>query len=186
MSIYDSFSDAERVILQARSERAARQLLSSKDESTLTALIITVGREIYALPIEMVLTVYQGMLIVPVPCTPPYVAGIANIRGHISPVFGLGILLGIPDLSPFDNAALVMVANHDTSLVFQVDDIGAVHPYSLDEITPLPTNLDIVHAPYVQGMLPDGTTLLNVNAILTDPALVVNELSDDLSPLRGS
>jgi len=186
MSIYDTFSDAERAILQARSERAARQLISSKDDdhSTLTALIVHIGRETYALPIDMVLTVYQEMLIVPVPCTPSFLAGITNIRGHISSVVSLGTLLGAPEPLPLDNAALVMVANQDTSLAFQVDDIGAVQPFSLNEIIPLPTNLDVVHSNYVQGMLPDGATLLDVNAILTDPTLIVNDAFDDLN-LRG-
>src|SRR5262245_5109120 len=93
MSIYEHFSDTERAVLQARAERAARTLRSDEAEERLNTLLVKLGGETYALPIEAVIAVYEAMLVVPVPCTPPFLAGITNIRGHIIPVLDLGHLL---------------------------------------------------------------------------------------------
>jgi purine-binding chemotaxis protein CheW len=175
MSVYDHFSDKERAVLQARAERAARRLLSDAEEADLTTLAVTVSSEVYSLPIECVLAVYENVQIVPIPCTPPFVAGIANIRGHILPVVDLGVLLGVPSPAAGSHAALVVVSEGDLNLAFRVDEIGAVQALSTTSLTPLAANLDLTHSAYLKGMLSDGSVLLDVKAILADPALVVNE-----------
>jgi purine-binding chemotaxis protein CheW len=175
MSIYDGFSDKERAVLLARAERAARQLLTDTEKTDLTTLSVTVRSEVYTLPIECVLAVYENVPIVPIPCTPPYIAGIANIRGHILPVADLSALLGAPPQTPSSSAALVIVSEGDLSLAFRVDEIGAVQALSTTGLTPLASNLDLPHSVYLKGMLSDGSVLLDVKAILNDPALIVND-----------
>ena len=175
MSIYDGFSDKERAVLLARAERAARQSLTDTQKTDLTTLAVTVYSEVYALPIERVLAVYENVQIVPVPCAPPFVAGIANIRGHILPVVDLGVLLGAPSQAPRSHVALVVVSEGEMSLGFCVDEIGAVQALSTTSLTPLASNLNLTHTAYLKGMLSDGSVLLDVNAILNDPTLVVND-----------
>jgi purine-binding chemotaxis protein CheW len=176
MSIYEGFSEQELEILQARAERAANATLKSDAGETLTTLQLMLGSEAYALPVTALRAVYENVTVVPVPCTPPFVAGIANIRGRIMPVLDLAVLLnaprGVNDVSP----ALVVVSREDFSLVFQVEGVGDIATFPASSVDPLSAGGDTIErASYLQGMLADGSILLNVNAILGDPTLVVND-----------
>ena len=173
--MFNNFTEKERAVLQARADRAARQLLTGKEDSTLTTLSVAVSSESYGLPIATVIAVYEQMLVVPVPCTPSFVAGIANIRGHILPVMDLGILLGAPTRETGLIASLVVISDGDLSIALRVDEIGAVQALATNSLAPLASNLDLAHTSYLKGMLPDGSILLDVNAILSDPVLVVND-----------
>jgi purine-binding chemotaxis protein CheW len=174
MSLYNHFSDKQKAVLQARAERAARQFMTDKADDNLTTLAVSVRGESYALPIEAVVAVYENMRVVPIPCTPQYIAGIANIRGHILPVIDLGALLGAAS-QPRDAASLVVVASDDMSAAFCVEGIGAVQALSTTSLNPFPVNLDLTHTTYLKGTLSDDSVLLDVYAILNDPALVVND-----------
>src|SRR5215216_5720695 len=97
MSIHEHFTERELKILQARAERAASAAQRDDVEKTeIRALQCTLGSESYALPVEFVRAVYENVTVVPVPCTPRFVAGIANIRGRIMPVLDLATLLNVP------------------------------------------------------------------------------------------
>ncbi len=174
MSLYKNFSDKQKAILQARAERAARKFMTDKDEDNLTTLAVSIHAESYALPIESVVAVYEDMPVVPIPCTPPYIAGIANIRGHILPVIDLGALLGAAP-QPRDVASLVVVAGDEMNVALCVEGIGAVQPLLLTNLTPLPANLDLPNAAYLKGALPDGSVLLDIQVMLSDPAFIVND-----------
>src|SRR4029453_9458434 len=53
------------------------------------------GEEIYAVPSSAVREVYPLKGLSPLPCTPPFVLGVINARGHILPVIDLTSLLGL-------------------------------------------------------------------------------------------
>src|SRR5882724_2626146 len=97
MSIYEHFSQQELEILWARAERAAYAAQKSDAETLITALQITPGGESYALPVELLHGVYEGIEVMAVPCTPPFIAGVANVRGRILPVLDLATVLGAPE-----------------------------------------------------------------------------------------
>jgi purine-binding chemotaxis protein CheW len=173
MSNYQHFSDTERAVLQARAERAARTLGTNQTDDRLNTLLVTVGGETYALPIEAVIAVYEAMAVVPVPCTPPFLAGITNIRGHIIPVLDLGQLLNAHVDPVGDVAALVVTAIEDLTVALRVDEIGTVQ--GLPTTGMVPDNLDVTHRMYLKGILPNGTILLDVQGLLSSPAIIVNE-----------
>lgn len=175
MSIYEGFSEQELEVLRTRAKRAASTAQKSDAEETFTALHITLGGESYALPVELLRAVYENVTVVPVPCAPPSVAGIANIRGRIMPVLDLAVVLNVPRPKSDVVSALVVVSRGDFSLAFQVEGVREIMTFPTRSVGPLPVGGDTLErAGYLQGILPDGLTLLNVNAMLDDPALVVD------------
>ena len=59
-------------------------------------VVLRVGAESYALPVDTVIEVAELGEIAPVPGAPPSVLGVRNLRGQILPVFSLAAVLGIP------------------------------------------------------------------------------------------
>jgi purine-binding chemotaxis protein CheW len=179
MSFYDHFDDYERSVLHERAERAADQTADEEESFTgIEVLTVTLGSETYGLPLQALTAAYQVNVnlntpVIPVPCTPPHIAGIANIRGHVVPVIDLPALLGVS--SNPDTTGIVVVANEQMTMAFRIDRIGDTVLVQLGELIPVSELFDLAKTDYLQGTLPDGTILLNIEAILTDSTLVVDE-----------
>ena len=175
MSIHEHFTEQELNILKARADRAAR--IDQRDDAKKTevrALQCTMGNESYALPVEFVRVVYENMTVVPVPCTPQFVAGIANMRGRIMPVLDLATLLNVPSGKGNLLSTLIVISTGEFSLALQVERVDEMLIFPASSVDPLPIRgTTLEHADYLQGILPDGSVLLNLTTILEDPALIV-------------
>jgi purine-binding chemotaxis protein CheW len=177
MSFYDRFSEDEQTLLRIRAERAALSSLDTPEAlASIDTLVVMLGDEPYGLPLRALTAAYQAtMPIVPVPCTPSFIAGVANIRGHVVPVIDLAVLLGISGTTALDLTAIVVVANDDMTVAFRVSAIGDAILVKVGELVPVSGLFDLAKREYLQGALPDGTIVLNMDAILNDPVLIVDE-----------
>jgi purine-binding chemotaxis protein CheW len=177
MSFYDRFSEDEQTLLRIRAERAALSSLDTPEAlASIDTLVVMLGDEPYGLPLRALTAAYQAtMPIVPVPCTPSFIAGVANIRGHVVTVIDLAVLLGISGTTALDLTAIVVVANDDMTVAFRVSAIGDAILVKVGELVPVSGLFDLAKREYLQGALPDGTIVLNMDAILNDPVLIVDE-----------
>ena len=170
MSFYDHFSEEEVAILRARAARIARTQNEVKPGEILTALVIHAGGETYALPIEALVAVYVEHTIIQVPCVPPYVAGVANIRGQILTVLDLAVLLKVS--SGTTPHALVVASDGEFSVAFCAEAVGETITLPNSDLQPVPAALN---GDYLQAVVPGGIALLNLKALFDDEALTVDE-----------
>jgi purine-binding chemotaxis protein CheW len=170
MSFYEHFSIEEVAILRARAERIASTQNEIQQGDTVSVLVIQAAGETYGLPMESLTAVYMNHRIIPVPCVPPYVAGIANIRGEIMPVFDLATLLKVP--SEEKKEALIVASNNGNSMAFCVEAVGESRTVQLSELQPVPP---LLNDTYLNGISADGMAMLNVEAIINDTELIVDE-----------
>ncbi len=181
MSFYDHFDENEQAVLRIRAERVAEKDADTPDAvASIEALVVTLGDETYGLPLQALTAAYQVNVnlatpIIPVPCTPPFIAGVANIRGHVVPVIDLAVLVGLPNVTASDKTGIVVVSNEDVTMAFRVNAIGDAILVRTDELVPVSGLFDLAKTEYLQGTLPDGTIVLNINTILNDASLIVDE-----------
>jgi len=71
------------------------------------ALLVPVGNDTYALPLERVREVAVEPRLTELPTAPPVVLGIFNLRGEIVPLFDTGRLLGLRPVNEGAYAVLV-------------------------------------------------------------------------------
>lgn len=163
--------DPDQLTPAARQNVAAADPNSQADAEVVTVLIAAIQHERYALPIAEITAVYQNAVIVPVPCTPEFIAGITNVRGHVLSVVDLGLLLGLPGGDDSADAALIVAEADDDSIGFRVEAIDEIVELALSSLNPITPTMNLGQAQYLRGIFPDGTALLDVNAILDDPRL---------------
>ena len=175
MRLQDLFSLEELNLLQQRAERVAAPLQEEAGAEHMTALVIILHSERYALMLDAITIVYHNVAIVPVPCVPDFVAGIANVRGHLISVLDLAAVLGLECGKELAEAALVVAEAGDTRIGFRVETIGEVVELSMSQLNPVPNDINLAQPAYLQGLFPDGTALLNMRAILEVPRLVVDD-----------
>jgi purine-binding chemotaxis protein CheW len=115
-------------------------------------LTFNLDDEEYAVPIELVQEIRAFTPITPIPNAPPYVKGVINLRGAVSPVLGLREKFGLPDRAydRFSVIVVVVVGGKSTGLIVdRVADVVGIQPA---DIAPVPDLGGRVDTSFISGM----------------------------------
>jgi purine-binding chemotaxis protein CheW len=146
----DGLSDHDREILRRRA-LVLSQHVEHKDTVTRQLLTFSLADEWYGVDTPNVRTIVASPVIIPVPCAPPHIRGVLNLRGEIVTVVDLKRFFGL-DASPHTGQNRVIVALYrDWQLGFYVDTVLDVVnlPTSSIEL-PLAT-IEKVRADFIEG-----------------------------------
>lgn len=122
----------------------------------------------FALPVACARSVFKIEALTRVPLAPPYLSGLANLRGEIVAVVCLARRLD-PNarLSGVGGLAVVVEWAVET-FALAVQEIGDVIHARDDEAAPMPVHVDIRRAALMSGVLRSGSALV---PILDPPSL---------------
>jgi purine-binding chemotaxis protein CheW len=165
-----------REILRARARALARPRQKQQDASTLLELLeFSLADERYALESRHVQEVQPLRDLTPLPCTPPFVLGIVNVRGRILPVLDLKKFFELPEQGITDLHRIILVRGHDLELGLLADVIVGVRTVRADSLQPSLPTLTGIRAHYLKGVTDERLVVLDLARILTDPKIVVQE-----------
>ncbi len=134
-------------------------------------LVCRVGAERYAFDLDLLREVRLPTGLTPVPCTPPFVAGVLNVRGEILTVLDLAALLDLPRRDappPSARAALVQLPEARVGLL--VDEVLGVERIALDRL-----HRPLSGREYVRGVAEANLVCLNLRLLLTPARFKVAE-----------
>lgn len=104
-------SDVER-LLHERAEKLSQPPRGREEENDSLRLIeFRVGDERYAVDADSVIEIQPLVSWTRIPCAPPALAGVVNLRGRIVTMVDLRPLLGLPFEGPQEDAYVVVVEN---------------------------------------------------------------------------
>ena len=178
MDLQQQFSLDELDILRERALRLAQVSQQRTQDIDDIALSLVVRGERFAVKLDSLTAVYEDISISRIPCTPNHVSGVANVRGRIMSVIDLGVLLDIPITEKPLSTAVIVASNPSMVVGFAVDKVEDVIMSADDQISAFSGDFVTLRGAFVRGILPDGTALLDMNAIMDDPSLDVNEHVD--------
>lgn len=108
-----------------------------------------------------------------VPCTPSFIAGVVNHRGELLTVLDLKQFFRMQN-RPFDDEARIVVVKHGgVRIGLLVDAVDGNEEFRESELSPPLGSLGVSNMAYVQGIHGGCVALLNLPALLDDPALRV-------------
>lgn len=169
-----------REILRARAQVLAQTPASAPaGHTSLEVLEFRLGRERYALETQYVREVYPLKNLTPLPCTPPFVLGVVNLRGRILPVLDLKQLFGLQDNGLTDLHRVIVVGDDEMELGVLADldvDVRSVPVESVQ--APMPT-LSGIGTEYLKGVTAERLVVLDMGRILADPKIAVHEEADN-------
>jgi purine-binding chemotaxis protein CheW len=168
--------EVERV-LHARARALARvQEDPAKSADDAEALVVRVGRARYAVPLVGLGGVVVLDALAPLPGAPGFVAGLAQIHGHVLTIVSLAAVLGE---APEPPTAALLVGVDTESFGLGVSAYESVIAHATSSLTPPPHGLSEKASRYVEGVIAaSGIGLLRL------PLIVQDLLQDDLRPVE--
>jgi len=168
-------ADKARILRGRALTLAKRSVDTIQEFQTIEVLVFALGEERYAVGSETVREVCLLKQITRVPCVPPFVLGIINLRGKIFSVIDLKRLFGLPQRETSDQSKVIIIGFNDMDVGIQVDDVTGVKQIPVSEIQQdLPT-LSGIQEKYLYGITPERLTIINVEILLTDESIVIQE-----------
>lgn len=163
-------------ILRARAKELAKPPASEDPNVRLVEIVeFTLGPERYAFPASLVREVFHLTEITPLPGVPPFVLGVANLRGRILSVidirrfFGLGGM-GLTNL----NRAIVLRSGGMELAVLADEVVGAYSSDSAKWQKTVPTLVGR-REEFLEGVTEDRVVVLDAEKLLQSKDLLVGE-----------
>ena len=164
-----------RRILDARARAAAKPPVKPDDAERLEILAFSLASETYGVETCHVREVCQLKDLTAVPCTPPFVAGVINLRGRVLAIVDLRKLFESPARGLTELNRVIVLRGGDDELGLLADSIDGVRPVLASELQPgLPT-LTGVRARVLKGIAGRMLALLDGARLLADAGLKVDE-----------
>lgn len=169
--------EEKRKILAARAMELARQPASEEQEQkTVEVLEFALANERYGIESGYVREVYPIRDVTPLPCTPPFVCGIINMRGQILSVIDIKKFFGLPEKGLTDLNNVIVVRNSVMEVGILADSIVAVRHVRQTEIQPPLPTLTGIREEYLRGVTNERLIILDMEKFLSDQKMIVNEL----------
>src|SRR5258708_21522637 len=172
-------AEAEQ-ILRARAHTLARPPRPAPAADTMLELLeFRLASERYALETRHVQDVHPLRELTPLPCTPPFILGIVNVRGRVLPVLDLKKFFDLPERGLTDLHRMILVRGNGLELGLLADVIVGIRSVSADSLQPSLPTLCGIRADYLKGIGEDRLVVLDFDRILSDPKIVVPEEVED-------
>jgi purine-binding chemotaxis protein CheW len=173
----DSALDPKSIqTLKSRARDLAEVVLDEGDsEKSLEIVEFSLAYERYGIESVYVREVYPMKEFTVVPCTPPFVLGIINVRGQVMSVVDIRRFFELPIKGLTDLNRVVIVQSNRMEMGILADRIVGVRPVPLSSIQSTLPTLTGVRNDYLRGVTNDRSVILDVEKMLNDRRFYVNE-----------
>lgn len=170
-----SAADTDELILQARAGVLAQAPAESADTEYIEVVTFVLAYETYGVETIYVNEVYPLKDLTPLPCTPPFVAGIINVHGRVLSVIDIKKFFELPAKGLSDLNKVIIISNGAMEFGILADAVLDVRHIPLREIQPSLATLTGIRDDYLRGITLNGLVVLDVISLLTDPKIIVHE-----------
>lgn len=163
-------------ILKARAKALALEpAMKETAEGYLQVIEFSLAYERYAIESAYVREVYPLKEFTPVPCTPPFVFGMINVRGRILSVIDIKKLFDLPEKGLGDLNKVIIVHKDEKEFGILADSIAGVLSIPVSDIQPSLPTLTGIRAEYLKGVTEERLVVLDAAKILIDKNITVHE-----------
>ena len=176
--------DEKKKILRARAKALAQEPKEKeKAEKYIEVVEFLLSYEKYGIESSYIREVYPLKEFTPLPCTPPFVLGIINVRGQILSVLDIKKFFDLPEkgltqlnkviILHSEKPALSRVEGMEFGIL--ADIILGVRNVLLNELQPSLPTLTGVRQEYLKGVTKERMVILDAGKLLSDKKIIVHE-----------
>ena len=172
----DPTSIEKKKILKARAKILSRESeIEKAAETYLEVVVFLLAYETYAVETSFVREIFPLKEFTPLPCTPPFVFGIINVRGQILSVIDIKKLFELPEKGLGELNKVIILHKDDMEFGILADRILGTRSIPLEDIQPSLPTLKDVRVKYLKGVTGDRVVILDVTKIMSDKKIIVHE-----------
>lgn len=166
----------KQIALKRRAKALAIKSKEEKDsEASIEVVEFLLAHERYAFELSCASEVYSFKDCTNVPCTPPFVVGVINIRSRILSVVDLKDFFELPKQRATEHSKVIILSNDDMEFGILVDELLGINSIGVKDIQPSLPTLTGLRALYLKGVSAGGLVLLDGMRILQDKRIVVHQ-----------
>ncbi|MCK9375381.1 MAG: chemotaxis protein CheW [Syntrophobacterales bacterium] len=168
--------EEQQRILLARAQALAQDREPEREAGEyLEVLEFVLASESYALEISEIREVYPLKELTPLPCTPPFVLGIINVRGEILSVLDLKQFFDLPNKGLSDLNKVIILRRGDLEVGLLADVITGVRSLAVSELQASLPTLAGSSADYLKGVTKEALIVLDAAKILRDERIILHQ-----------
>ncbi|MDQ0230512.1 chemotaxis protein CheW [Metabacillus malikii] len=126
--------------------------MSENLSDNMKVIVFQLQDEEYGLPVQQVQSIEKVEHITRVPKTAPYLKGVINLRGVVTPVIDLRIRFGLKSDEITEHTRMIIVTKDDIDVGFIVDAANDVLDIPSDVIEPAPEVVGSIEVEYIKGV----------------------------------
>lgn len=171
--------DTEAILQQRANALSLPIAVSQPDTTNNTVVTLKYSSCQLALNVEYVREIIELEEVTPVPGVPAFIAGVVNWRGKILTLVNLENFLGFKAASgaieSSEKLSVVLVESHDFEFGLLCNGFPAIGRSSEGQFGPIDWDILDNHPDCLSGVSKEGVLMLNLAALTTDPAFLVNQ-----------
>lgn len=140
-------------------------------KNDLKLIVFQLKDEEYAIEVEYVQSIERMQPVTRIPRTFPFITGVMNLRGVITPIINLRKRFGIEEKEFDDATRILVISKGDIEIGFIVDGANDVIDIPAEKIEPTPEVIGGVEAEYLRGVVKLEKrlfTLLNLEKVIQE------------------
>jgi purine-binding chemotaxis protein CheW len=168
--------EEKKKILKTRAKSLAQEPEekgTSEDQIEVVEFLLSYER--YGIESSYVCEVYPLKEFTPLPCTPPFVLGIINVRGQNLSIIDIKKFFDLPEKGLTDLNKVIIVHNDKMEFGILADVILGVHNVLLSKLQPSLPTLTGIREEYLKGVTDERVVILDAEKLLSDKKIVVHE-----------
>jgi purine-binding chemotaxis protein CheW len=162
-------------ILKARADLLARQHGAVQVGEVIEIVEFMLANELYGIESNFVREVYPLKDYTPLPCTPPFVLGLLNVRGRIISVVNIKKFFNIPEKGLSDLNRVIIIHGYNMEFGILADSILGVREIAMSDIQPPLPTLTGIREEYLRGVTGERMVVLDARKLLADKKIIVHE-----------
>lgn len=167
--------DTRRILAERARVLAGEAVPAETADTSIEVIEFLLAHERYAVASEYVREVYPLEDMTPLPCTPAFVLGIANLRGEILSVIDIKKFFDLPEKGLTNLNKVIVLESADMVFGIVVDAINGVRRIQHADIQPALPTLTGIRKDYLQGVTAEHLVMLDAEKLLNDENLIVQE-----------
>ena len=146
----------------------------TEQEDKIYVVKFMLSGEVYCIEADFVKEVLPLVELTVVPCTPPFVVGVISIRGQIFTVLNLKKVFNLVERGISEFKKVIIIQFEDISFGIVADTILDSKYILRSRINSAPYSVKNQKNQYISGVTSEGLIILNGEALIKSPELIVN------------
>jgi purine-binding chemotaxis protein CheW len=168
--------EEKKDILIKRAEILAREISAEDPAEQLVQIVeFMLAGEKYGIEAIYIREIFPLKELTPIPCTPPFIIGVINVRQQIVSVIDIKKFFNLPESGITELNKVIILKTDNMEVGILADSITGIASININRLQILLPGLTDIGTEYLKGILEGPLIILDGGKILSDKKLIVSE-----------